>query len=78
MLLLALQVTTTAFLWTLDALNQISEGTFALFLAVDLVSFAIVSYIYRSQREFSLPNRGWIFVGCALILILLFSSLVLV
>jgi RsiW-degrading membrane proteinase PrsW (M82 family) len=76
-LLIVLQVVTTIFLWTLDALNQVSNGTFALFLAVDMISFAMISYIYRHQKEEQMPSRGWLVVGSALILALLFSGLVL-
>ena len=76
-LLLLLQVVTTAFLWTLDALNEISESTFALFLAADLVSFAMISYLYRNVKEMGIPNRGWIAVGGILVVIFLFASLAL-
>jgi RsiW-degrading membrane proteinase PrsW (M82 family) len=74
-LLLVLQAASTVFLWTLDDLNEISEGIFALFLAIDLVSFAMISYSYRKDRELEAPNKAWLLVGCALIVILLFSSL---
>jgi len=76
-LLLVLQAVTIIFLWTLDALNQVSESTFALFLAVDMISFAMISYIYRHEKEDQKPNRGWLVVGSGLILVLLFSGLVL-
>lgn len=76
-LLLSLQVVSIVFLWTLDALNQVSEGIFALFLAVDLISFAIVSYLYRSEKMREMPHRSWIVIGCVLILILIFASLFL-
>ena len=76
-LLLSLQATSIVFLWTLDALNQISEGIFALFLAVDLISFAMISYVYRVEKLQQIPSRGWIVIGCILILILVFSSLFL-
>jgi RsiW-degrading membrane proteinase PrsW (M82 family) len=72
--LLILQIVSTIFLWTLDALNQISEAVFALFLAVDLVSFAMISYMYRVRKQGDSPRRGWLLVGCAMMLILLFSS----
>jgi hypothetical protein len=77
-LLLVLQAVATIFLWTLDDLNEISEDTFALFLAIDLMSFAIISYIYRKEKEMVMPNRAWILVGCVLNLILLFSSFFLI
>jgi hypothetical protein len=76
-LLLLLQAVATIFLWSLDALNQISEGDFALFLAVDLVAFAMISYLYRHEKESIGLSRGWLAIGGALIVIFLFASLVL-
>ena len=76
-LLLVLQAVSIVLLWTLDALNQVSEGTFALFLAVDMISFAMVSYIYRHDKEAEPPSRGWLIVGSVLVLVLLFSTFVL-
>ncbi len=77
-LLLALQVFCTGFLWTLDALNQVSESVFALFVAVDLVAFAMMSYIYRSARVDSVAGKGWMLVGLVLMLVMMFSSLILI
>ncbi len=76
-LLLVLQGVSLALLWTLDALNQVSEEIFALFLAVDMISFAMISYVYRHEKISETPNRGWLIVGSALVIILLFSTLVL-
>jgi hypothetical protein len=76
-LLLSLQVTCIVFMWTLDALNQISEAIFALFLAVNLISFAMMSYIYRVNKLDEVPRRIWIIIGCFLVLALIFSSLFL-
>lgn len=76
-LLLILQVVATVFLWTLDALNEISEGVFALFLAADLVSFAMVSSVYRHDKESITMSRGWLIVGGCLIAVLLLASLAL-
>jgi hypothetical protein len=65
-----------AYLWTINGLSVSGERGFALFLAVDLVSFAIVSYIYRRQRAEEEIRRAWIVVGAFAVLILLFASLV--
>jgi hypothetical protein len=75
-LLLALQVVSTVFLWTLDALNDISEGIFALFVAVDLISFAMISYLYRVEKASTSPKRFWILIGCVFLIAIIFSSLV--
>jgi RsiW-degrading membrane proteinase PrsW (M82 family) len=74
-LLLVLQAASTIFLWTLDDLNEISEVIFALFLAIDLVSFAMISYTYRKEKQVEPPNKTWLIIGSALIAVLLFSSL---
>ncbi len=76
-LLLILQGVSIVLLWTLDALNEVSEGTFGLFLAVDMISFAMISYVYRHDKESEPPSRGWLAIGSVLILILLFSTFVL-
>jgi hypothetical protein len=75
--LLVLQGVSLVLLWTLDALNQVSEEIFALFLAVDMLSFAMISYVYRHAKGNEVPNRGWLIIGSALVLVLLFSTLVL-
>jgi len=68
---------TTVFLWTLDAPNEISEGIFTLFLAVDLVSFAMVSYLYRHEKESTGISRACLATGGVLVVIFLFVSLIL-
>jgi hypothetical protein len=75
LLLLLLQVVTTGFLLTLDSLSSVSEALFALFLAVDLFSFGIVSYIYRVNKNDSSISRLWVIVGTSIIAVLLLSSL---
>ena len=77
-LLIALQVLATAFLWTLDALNNVSEGIFALFVAVDLLSFAMVSYIYRREKIGGSTSKAWILLGCLILLAIIFSSFVII
>jgi hypothetical protein len=68
---------TVIFLWTLDALNQVSEEIFALFLAADMIGFAMISYLYRHEKEMEIPSRAWLVVGGILILVFMFSSLLL-
>ena len=77
-LLIALQVLSTGFLWTLDALNNVSEGIFALFVAVDLLSFAMVSYIYRREKIGQSTSKAWILLGCLILLAIIFSSFVII
>jgi len=37
--------------WLLNPLTQAATDTFALYFSLDMVAFAILSYIYRSKRS---------------------------
>jgi hypothetical protein len=74
-LLLLLQAVSTFFLWTLEAVGAVSEGKFAVFLAVDLLSFAMISYAYTHEKWSEGISRGWILAGSLGLMILLFAGL---
>ena len=74
-LLISLQCISMIFLWTLDATNVVSEVKFAVFLAVDLLSFAMVAYADRRLRGRQLLSRLWILLGSLGLVVLLFSGL---
>jgi hypothetical protein len=74
-LLLLLQAIMTVFLWTLNAVSSVSEGRFAVFLAVDLLAFAMISHTYLAQRWSRLPNRPWLLTGAIGLTILMISGL---
>lgn len=76
LLLLILQADITGFLLWLSFASNPSENTFALLLTVDLVGFAMMTYIYRTEKLQSLPSRAWIVIGSAIIVGTLFASLV--
>jgi len=59
-------------LWTINPTGSASESIFAVFLAVDLLSFAMISYIYRGSKGEDGIGRLPILAGCVLISILLF------
>jgi hypothetical protein len=63
------------YLWTLNPLSNQSETTFALFLALDLVAFAMISYIYRVDKRGDSIGRAALIVGCCFALLLLFAGL---
>lgn len=65
-------------LWVLNPLTQSATDTFALFLSLELVSFALVSYAYRARREERVANQAWVALGYLIIVILLVSNLMLV
>ena len=75
-LLVALQVVSTAFLWTLNPLAKRSELVFSLFIAVDLLAFAMVSQIYRGEKAAKPPSRGWLLLGSFVLILLLLLNFV--
>lgn len=75
-LLLVLQADVTGFLIALSFATNVNQNTFALLLTVDLIAFAMTTYIYRTERIQSLPSRVWLIVGSAVVAALFFSSLV--
>jgi hypothetical protein len=74
-LLLMLQAVSTFFLWTLEAVGTVSEGKFAVFLAVDLLSFAMIAYAYTHEKWSESISRWWILAGSLGLMILLFAGL---
>ena len=74
-LLLCVQAISTFFLWTLDSTAVVSEGKFAIFLAIDLLSFALVAYAYRKSKWGQAISRLWILIGSFGLVVLLFSGL---
>jgi len=76
-LLILLQIVSVLSLWSLNALGTLSEGRFAVLLATDLLSFAIVAYVYTHEKWGEVINRGWILAGSLGLVVLLISSLYL-
>lgn len=77
MFLVALQLTTLVVLWLLNPITQSATDTFALYLSLDLVAFAMISYIYRSRRNGGYPSQAWMAVGYLSLIVLLVSNLLL-
>jgi hypothetical protein len=74
-LLLVLQLVSSVYLWTITTVSAPSAGRFALFLAIDLLSFAIVAYVYTRDKWGEAISRVWILAGSIGLIILLISSL---
>lgn len=74
-LLLLLGIVAVAFLWTLNSVGSGDETTFAIYLSVDLVIFAMASYIYRVSKWKEGVGRLPLIGGCAMLLILLLVGL---
>jgi hypothetical protein len=75
-LLLILQADVTGFLIALSFASNVNQNTFALLLTTDLIAFAMMTYIYRTEKLQALPSRIWIVVGSAVIAGVFFSSLI--
>jgi hypothetical protein len=75
--LLAIQFTSIVVLWSLNPLTQAATDTFALYLSLNMVAFAIVSYMYRSRRSSKAPSPAWLAIGYLALIVLLVSNLTL-
>jgi hypothetical protein len=75
--LIALQAVSIAVMASLDSLSSVGEGIFAIFLAIDLISFAVVAHIYRVGRMGATPSRYFLLACLLAIIVLLFASLAL-
>jgi membrane associated rhomboid family serine protease len=74
-LLLLFGILSVALLWTLNPTSSQSQTTFAIFLSIDLVVFAMVSYIFRVSKWKEEVRRLPLLAGCVALLILLYIGL---
>ncbi len=73
--LLLLQLLSVYFLWTLNPVSEEGETIFALYLSVDLMSFVMISHIFRADKWKSSTRRATLLTGCCfLALLLLFAA----
>ena len=75
LLLLAVQAVAVVFAWLLNPLGPKSETEYALLLAVDLVAFALVSYVGRLGGAGKGPRGGYVLAGSAVLLFFMFLVL---
>jgi hypothetical protein len=73
-LLLVVEAVSVFVLWTLNPLTSQGQDAFAVYLAIDFVSFAMMSYLYRALESESPVSRLLIIAGCVFIAILFFVS----
>ena len=76
-LLLILQAVSVAYLWTLNPVGGSASGLFAVFLAVNLLSFSLVSYLYTHVKWREEIQGVWLLVGALGLVILLLTGLFL-
>lgn len=69
-LLVVVAGASVATIWTLNTTNPTSQLVFAIYLAIDLVSFAMISYVYRETKSGDEISRLPLLAGCILLIIL--------
>jgi hypothetical protein len=57
-------------LWTLNPVGSGSETTFAIYLAIDLIAFGLISYVDRRVAGEGKIGRVPLIAGCCFILFL--------
>lgn len=75
-LLILLELLTVYFLWILNPIGGSVESSFAVYLAIDLVAFFMISYLVRSIMEHDRFGRIPIIAGASFIVVLLIAGLV--
>jgi len=75
-LLLLFGLLSVVFLWTLNPLGSHSQTAFAIYLSIDLVVFAMVSYVFRVSKWNEEVKRLPLLAGIFAILVLLYVGLI--
>jgi hypothetical protein len=76
-LLLLIAAMSVFVLWSVNPLGSGNESTFALFLAVDLVSVAMISYVVRAVTREGRMASPPLIAGCCFILFLVVAGIYL-
>ena len=74
-MLLLLQTVSVVYLWSLTLYSTLSAARFAIFLAVDLLSFSMVAYVYTRDRWKEVVSQRWMLFGSIGLIVLLITSL---
>jgi len=61
-------------LWTLDTSLASGESLFAVYLSIDLIAFAMISYVYRVTKTGDSIRRIPLLAGSVMLLLLLAAS----
>ncbi len=77
LLVLLLQATATVTLWTLNPTEPEAQAVFATLLGIDLLGFAMVSYLYRTEKKRTGFSQPWMLAGCGVFVLLLAAVLLL-
>jgi hypothetical protein len=73
-LLLLFEILSVYFLWVANPVGPSAERAFALYLASDLISFAMISYVYRVLKRENRFGRFPIIAGCCLVIVLMLAG----
>jgi hypothetical protein len=76
-LLLLVAAASVLVLWSVNPVGSGGESTFALFLAVDLVAVAMISYVQRGVAREGRVARVPLVAGCCFIILLVFAAIYL-
>jgi 1,4-dihydroxy-2-naphthoate octaprenyltransferase len=76
-LFIVLQAISVAAVWTLNATTVVEQGEFAIFLAINLLSFAAVVYVYTRGMKGTSPRPLGIFIYCIALGVLIFGNIFL-
>ncbi|MDG6996686.1 MAG: hypothetical protein JRN52_12260, partial [Nitrososphaerota archaeon] len=74
-ILVVLQGFSDFIVWTMNPMGKSSQEVFALFTALNLLSFAIISYSYRMCRKSDKANSGLMLSALGFVLFFLFAGL---
>lgn len=74
-LLLLLGLLSVIFLWMVNPIASQGETIFAIYLSIDLVVFAMASYIFRKSKWKEEVGRWPLIGGCVMLLLLLYVGL---
>jgi len=61
-------------LWTIDTSLASGESLFAIYLSIDLIAFAMMSYVYRVTKTGDPLRRIPLLVGSCLLLLLVVAG----
>jgi hypothetical protein len=73
-LLLLFEILSVYFLWVANPVGPGAERAFALYLASDLISFAMISYVYRLLRTENRFGRVPMIAGCFVVIVLMLAG----
>ena len=76
-LLLLVAALSVFVLWTVNPVGSGSEATYALYLAVDLVAVAMISYVQRAVSREGRMSRAPLVAGCLFMIFLVVAGLYL-